>query len=115
MSLLFPFLFFFSSRRRHTRFKCDWSSDVCSSDLEPTACILGPLLRRVCETRLSGDSRLTGRRSSEAQAACVPEGHDLGGLSHPEPSSDAAAAQGNYWQTGRDQRDARRWTRKELL
>src|SRR5260370_38097707 len=25
--------FFFSSRRRHTRFKCDWSSDVCSSEL----------------------------------------------------------------------------------
>src|SRR5260370_1552691 len=25
--------FFFSSRRRHTSFKCDWSSDVCSSDL----------------------------------------------------------------------------------
>src|SRR2546430_5632722 len=24
--------FFFSSRRRHTRFDCDWSSDVCSSD-----------------------------------------------------------------------------------
>src|SRR2546430_13589145 len=27
------FCFFFSSRRRHTRFDCDWSSDVCSSDL----------------------------------------------------------------------------------
>src|SRR2546430_12877484 len=27
--------FFFSSRRRHTRFDCDWSSDVCSSDLLP--------------------------------------------------------------------------------
>src|SRR5699024_8953599 len=26
-------LFFFSSRRRHTRSKRDWSSDVCSSDL----------------------------------------------------------------------------------
>src|SRR6266480_1950529 len=25
--------FFFSSRRRHTRLTCDWSSDVCSSDL----------------------------------------------------------------------------------
>src|SRR5690606_40891337 len=25
--------FFFSSRRRHTRFSRDWSSDVCSSDL----------------------------------------------------------------------------------
>src|SRR6266478_4143616 len=29
----FVFFFFFSSRRRHTRFDCDWSSDVCSSDL----------------------------------------------------------------------------------
>src|SRR3978361_1640066 len=27
------FFFFFSSRRRHTRWNCDWSSDVCSSDL----------------------------------------------------------------------------------
>src|SRR5215203_2471446 len=27
--------FFFSSRRRHTRYWRDWSSDVCSSDLEP--------------------------------------------------------------------------------
>src|SRR5260370_23228909 len=33
VSLAFGY-FFFSSRRRHTRFKCDWSSDVCSSDLE---------------------------------------------------------------------------------
>src|SRR6478736_2220422 len=29
--------FFFSSRRRHTRFDCDWSSDVCSSDLASEA------------------------------------------------------------------------------
>src|SRR2546430_5286450 len=29
-------VFFFSSRRRHTRFDCDWSSDVCSSDLIPS-------------------------------------------------------------------------------
>src|SRR5207249_6281701 len=29
--------FFFSSRRRHTRSKRDWSSDVCSSDLEVLA------------------------------------------------------------------------------
>src|SRR6266513_3111811 len=33
--------FFFSSRRRHTRSKRDWSSDVCSSDLDP-----GPKQRR---------------------------------------------------------------------
>src|SRR5688572_8989108 len=31
--IFFFFFFFFSSRRRHTRFDCDWSSDVCSSDL----------------------------------------------------------------------------------
>src|SRR5699024_11984337 len=30
-------VFFFSSRRRHTRSKRDWSSDVCSSDLQVTA------------------------------------------------------------------------------
>src|SRR2546430_3706349 len=33
MTILMSVLFFFSSRRRHTRFDCDWSSDVCSSDL----------------------------------------------------------------------------------
>src|SRR2546427_8657930 len=33
MALFLRFFFFFSSRRRHTRFDCDWSSDVCSSDL----------------------------------------------------------------------------------
>src|SRR2546430_14317510 len=43
---------FLSSRRRHTRFDCDWSSDVCSSDLErlgagwlaPVAAIVAILL-----------------------------------------------------------------------
>src|SRR6266481_5348151 len=32
--MLIFFFFFFSSRRRHTRWNCDWSSDVCSSDLD---------------------------------------------------------------------------------
>src|SRR2546430_8616339 len=36
--------FFFSSRRRHTRFDCDWSSDVCSSDLEQRHVLLGVVL-----------------------------------------------------------------------
>src|SRR5690606_40282746 len=31
---VYYYSFFFSSRRRHTRFSRDWSSDVCSSDLE---------------------------------------------------------------------------------
>src|SRR5215203_488994 len=32
--MIIIFFFFFSSRRRHTRYWRDWSSDVCSSDLE---------------------------------------------------------------------------------
>src|SRR5260221_13306207 len=38
VSKMVTVFFFFSSRRRHTRSLCDWSSDVCSSDLE----IAGP-------------------------------------------------------------------------
>src|SRR6266568_1883190 len=33
--MLLWLFFFFSSRRRHTSWNCDWSSDVCSSDLRP--------------------------------------------------------------------------------
>src|SRR5690606_39452922 len=39
---------FFSSRRRHTRFSRDWSSDVCSSDLagRPIRCVCVPDARK---------------------------------------------------------------------
>src|SRR5207249_6238558 len=37
--------FFFSSRRRHTRSKRDWSSDVCSSDLK-RRCLYCDMLRQ---------------------------------------------------------------------
>src|SRR3712207_8324280 len=40
------FYFFFSSRRRHTRYWRDWSSDVCSSDLHATTRV-GPSGRQV--------------------------------------------------------------------
>src|SRR2546430_8386783 len=43
------FFFFFSSRRRHTRFDCDWSSDVCSSDLQ----CFGKCLSRACSENRS--------------------------------------------------------------
>src|SRR2546427_382866 len=41
-----PSFFFFSCRRRHTRFDCDWSSDVCSSDLALGAGRVPPLRAR---------------------------------------------------------------------
>src|SRR5256886_4686243 len=41
----FSCAFFFSSRRRHTRFDCDWSSDVCSSDLVASIGTLAVLVK----------------------------------------------------------------------
>src|SRR3989475_8168012 len=65
--LLMCFFFFFSSRRRHTRFDCDWSSDVCSSDLarskrplaSTASCWPGPRI-------LSTDSMRSQSSASEA-------------------------------------------------
>src|SRR5690606_39843931 len=47
----------FSSRRRHTRFSRDWSSDVCSSDLD--------LVERIALLRPLGRSRGLGSREDE--------------------------------------------------
>src|SRR3712207_6532632 len=47
-------VFFFSSRRRHTRYWRDWSSDVCSSDLEEE---FGSVTNNVYTT--SGDTLIT--------------------------------------------------------
>src|SRR5690606_39812693 len=59
--------FFFSSRRRHTSFSRDWSSDVCSSDLvRRSQETLLPLLLRSAVIRLYGPltSALCARRPS---------------------------------------------------
>src|SRR5689334_23486104 len=72
--MIFFFFFFFSSRRRHTRWNCDWSSDVCSSDLwalreivesepaEPSREeVIAELILFIRETvRELGDRRATG-------------------------------------------------------
>src|SRR5690606_39785907 len=44
--------FFFSSRRRHTRFSRDWSSDVCSSDLGRLRLLEDDVRRRVLHHRV---------------------------------------------------------------
>src|SRR2546430_9574362 len=71
--------FFFSSRRRHPRFDCDWSSDVCSSDLTRRHCCTMErswLSDVSCLTRLAGRlPRWTHSRSSStaaSTAASVP-------------------------------------------
>src|SRR5215475_6849258 len=56
--------FFFSSRRRHTRFSRDWSSDVCSSDLQnySWAAYSGYMVMRghISESLLRGVLRMVG-------------------------------------------------------
>src|SRR5205085_4208218 len=52
--------FFFSSRRRHTRFDCDWSSDVCSSDLSYLPRLQPSPL--ACPTGTSGNDVYTAER-----------------------------------------------------
>src|SRR5690606_41081169 len=56
--------FFFSSRRRHTRFSRDWSSDVCSSDLwtSPDA-----------ERALTERGREANRRVLDKRLATAPQ------------------------------------------
>src|SRR5260221_1216108 len=51
-------VFFFSSRRRHTRSLCDWSSDVCSSDLDFGRDVLEIIAARVNESE--GPARVSG-------------------------------------------------------
>src|SRR5690606_40349525 len=77
-------LFFFSSRRRHTRFSRDWSSDVCSSDLavediaaaeaRPRAWVQD-LQRRTVRTlrELLADELPAGQSADTAAASARPE------------------------------------------
>src|SRR6266704_5513197 len=53
--------FFFSSRRRHTRSKRDWSSDVCSSDLDPGEVHEAERSERMAERLLRGEVDLLER------------------------------------------------------
>src|SRR2546430_17102352 len=66
--------FFFSSRRRHTRFDCDWSSDVCSSDLARLA--LQQALRREHVADLGGADAEGQRPEGAVRAGVAVAAHD---------------------------------------
>src|SRR5207249_8504566 len=70
--IAFKYFFFFSSRRRHTISKRDWSSDVCSSDLNITFTIgLGETdeleLLRSCASQVFGIQAYVKQRESTYQ------------------------------------------------
>src|SRR2546430_4531369 len=67
--------FFFSSRRRHARFDCDWSSDVCSSDL--TLRGAGAAAPAPARPRWSGVSVVAEEQRERAGGAAERPGRDL--------------------------------------
>src|SRR5438034_3739890 len=80
--------FFFSSRRRHTRSLCDWSSDVCSSDLpvEEPQVVAGRVRAEVGEL---GPAALALRESVAAQPPGPhPPRHEFERLQLPEDRSE---------------------------
>src|SRR5688500_19859201 len=99
-------LFFFSSRRRHTRLQGDWSSDVCSSDLvqdvDPLAA--QPLRHgRGVEAYLLGHGmeRMSGQELDElldraiegeiGRASCRERGESTGVVGSGEKKNDEGA------------------------
>src|SRR5690606_40140563 len=79
--------FFFSSRRRHTRFSRDWSSDVCSSDLvkERLDALTGGLLAALVlllAGRLLGDVDGGGPAGVEVVELRARAGEGRGGVVH---------------------------------
>src|SRR6266581_6476662 len=77
--------FFFSSRRRHTRWTGDWSSDVCSSDLDLNDAAFYPRLRaQLNERRAAGGSgnHLFYLSTPASVAHPIIEGLGAAGLNH---------------------------------
>src|SRR6266568_6331340 len=70
--LVFMFFFFFSSRRRHTRWNCDWSSDVCSSDLGLAGREANDPGTRAARVRFAGGTRCAAKRSRTAPGREFP-------------------------------------------
>src|SRR6266480_5980997 len=75
------FFFFFSSRRRHTRLTCDWSSDVCSSDLVALLVSGGHTL--LLDVPAWGSYRLLGATRDDAAGEAFDKVATLLGLGYP--------------------------------
>src|SRR5690348_17918206 len=79
---------FFSSRRRHTRWTGDWSSDVCSSDLKSEAFYIGALGSRTTHSKRLERLRANGFGDAELQRIRGPIGLDIGARSPAEIRSE---------------------------
>src|SRR5215213_6725130 len=95
MILVLVFFFFFSSRRRHTRLVSDWSSDVCSSDLDAVVPPVQPPVTAVATpsetpSDSASPSSSASASPSESASASADEGtviaiNLVGGKPDPQP------------------------------
>src|SRR5207247_7333905 len=93
--LVYVFVFFFSSRRRHTRSTRDWSSDVCSSDLLAAGPACGHRAREQrdrTDRRRGGDGCAARSRSPARRQLARSEERRVG----------------KEWRSGRPERDRKK-------
>src|SRR5439155_17150611 len=110
------FFFFFSSRRRHTRWPRDWSSDVCSSDLgldRLLADLLGDLGHPVSEEpRRVGPRRLVagalGDRAREPREGAAGRLAEAGG-GRSEERRVGKEGRARWWADEEEKKRSRGW------
>src|SRR5205807_3017250 len=103
------FLFFFSSRRRHTRLQGDWSSDVCSSDLD------GRPHGAPVHTNAAGTRRRTRARHASLRSRVRYVGPRALGRSRTGPSRGGHRWRSEERRVGKEGREGREaeWEEKQ--
>src|SRR5207253_8308845 len=95
-------MFFFSSRRRHTRWPRDWSSDVCSSDLDKRAQVLLKTLieRYIAEGQPVGSRTLSKHSGLDLSPATIrnvmSDLEDMGFIASPHTSAGRVPTPAGY-------------------
>src|SRR5256885_16121547 len=88
-------VFFFSSRRRHTRLQGDWSSDVCSSDLYLSVVDLIRTPEDIRDLTYGVARDMAAQNIRYAELTCTPRSHlrrGIDGISYLEAIEDARVA-----------------------
>src|SRR5207253_6007813 len=93
------FVFFFSSRRRHTRWPRDWSSDVCSSDLE----------RHAVQPAVAGTHGLEGSRLLDRRLEALLVVLKVEGIGGAEPAVEFVPGAIIYEERSEERRVGKEW------
>src|SRR5690606_29021107 len=106
------YCFFFSSRRRHTRFSRDWSSDVCSSDLDRPVAAADPVISstsRFCTVSCIQVPAFDTRLATDHQRM-LRWRRDRHGEWDPFPAGGGAASRAGAGRAGVEEEDTGRYS-----